>query len=99
MRSTRLSFTRQPASRKGRDLAIAVAAVLACEFDQVGREGFLVIMAPRRLALGRAVLPERLAGAALGDAHRVHDVLDTGAPTRGAQSFPGRPPAGSVYPA
>src|SRR3954467_2285599 len=74
--------------QQGRDLAIAVAAVLACEFDQVGREGFLVIMAPRRLALGRAVLPERLAGAALGDAHRVHDGLDTGAPTRGAQKFP-----------
>src|SRR5215210_4028367 len=43
----------QPAglAQKCRDLAIAVAAVLAREFDQVGREPFLVLLAPRRLAL------------------------------------------------
>jgi hypothetical protein len=87
----------QPAriAQKSRDLAVAVAAILAREFDQIGGEPFLAIMAPRRLALGRAMLTERAAGATLGDTHRVHDVLDTGTSTRGAGvSFPGRPLAG-----
>src|SRR4051794_39974470 len=85
-------------AQQGRDLAIAVAAVLACEFDQVGREGFLVIMAPRRLALGRAVLPERLARRS--EMLIVCTMCSTQARRRaGLRSFPGRPPAGSVYPA
>ena len=50
-----------------RDLAVAVAAVLARKLDDVGGEPFLVVPAPRAFALCRAVLAERGAGAALGD--------------------------------
>jgi hypothetical protein len=39
---------------------------------------------PRHLALRRAVLPERRTGAALGDRQLLPDMLDAGAPTRGA---------------
>ena len=67
------------------DLAVAVAAVLARELDDVGGEPFLVVPAPRELALRRAVLAERGTGAALGDLKLVSDVLDAGAATRGAQ--------------
>src|SRR3954469_10887144 len=74
--------------QKSRDLAIAIAAILAREFDQVGREPFLVIMAPRRLALGRAMLAECATGATLGDLEGQLNMLNTGAPTRGAQKFP-----------
>jgi hypothetical protein len=41
--------------------------------------------APRRLALRRAVLPERHTGATLGDAKNTTNMLDTGAPARRAQ--------------
>ena len=49
----------QPAglAQQGGDPAIAIAAVSARQFDDVGREPCLVIPAPRRLALCRAVLP------------------------------------------
>ena len=67
------------------DLAVAVAAVLARELDDVGRELFLVIPAPRKLALRRAVLAKRSAHAALGDLELLSDVLDADAATRGAQ--------------
>ena len=67
------------------DFAVAVAAVPAREFDDVGREPFLVVPAPRELALRRAMLAERGAGAALGDLKLVADVLDAGAATRGAR--------------
>jgi hypothetical protein len=67
-----------------RDLAVAVAAVPARELDDVGGELFFVVPAPRALALRRAVLAERGAGAALGDPKLVSSVLDAGAATRGA---------------
>ena len=66
------------------DLAIAITTVLAGELDEVGRERLLVVTAPRRLALRRAMLTERPAGPALGDPQGQHDVLDTDAPARGA---------------
>jgi hypothetical protein len=72
-------------SQQLRDLAVAVAAVPPRELDDVGREPFLVVPAPRKLALRRAVLAESRAGAALGDLELVSDVLDAGAATRGAQ--------------
>src|SRR3982750_1879608 len=80
----------QPAgvSEECADLAVAIAAVLARQLDQVGGELFFVLVAPRRFALGRAVLPERATGATLGDVQHVPDMLDTGASTRGAQKFP-----------
>jgi hypothetical protein len=67
------------------DLAVAVAAVPPGELDDVGRELFLVVPAPRDLALRRAVLAEGRAGAALGDLQLAANVLDAGAPSRGAQ--------------
>src|ERR1022692_1649624 len=66
------------------NLAIAVAAVLPGKLDDVGGELLLVFTAPRRLALRRAVLPERRTRAALGDMQMRSDLLDTGAATRGA---------------
>ena len=68
-----------------RDLAVAVAAVPARERDDVGGEPLLVVPAPRKLALRRAVLAEGGAGAALGNPKLPSDVLDAGAATRGAQ--------------
>ena len=70
--------------QKRADLAIAIAAVLAGELDEVGRERLLVVTAPRHLALRRAMLTERPAGPALGDPQGQHDMIDTGAPARGA---------------
>jgi hypothetical protein len=55
------------------------------ELEDVGGELFLVVPAPRKLALRRAMLAERGAGAALGDLELVANVLDAGAATRGAQ--------------
>ena len=66
------------------DLAIAVAAILPGKRDGIGGETFLVIAAPRLLALCRAVLPERRTGAALGDRQLTSNMLDAGAATRGA---------------
>ena len=76
----------QPAgiTQQGGDLAIAVAAVLPGQFDDVGGQPFLIVPAPRDLALRRAMLPERRTGAALGDMQMVSDMLDAGAAARGA---------------
>ena len=51
-----------------RNLAIATAAILPCQLDDVSREPLLVVATPRRLALCRAVLTEHRTGAALGEA-------------------------------
>ena len=67
------------------DLAIAIAAVLPGELDDVGGQPFLVVPAPRTFALRRAVLVERSAHATLGDLELVSDVLDADAASRGAQ--------------
>src|SRR5215218_3336510 len=80
-----------PARRRAqqlRDLPVAVAAVPAREFDDVGRELFLVVPAPRGLALRRAVLAEHAAPPPLGHPYGDTDVLDAGAAPRGAQRFP-----------
>jgi hypothetical protein len=77
----------QPARvpQQGCDLAVAVAAVSAGKLDDVGRQPLLVIAALRCLALCRAVLAERRAGATLGDANLTTNMLDAGTPTRRAQ--------------
>src|SRR5262245_63170190 len=49
------------------DLAISVAAVLPGKLDSIGGETLLVLTAARGLSLRRAMLPERRAGATLGD--------------------------------
>ena len=73
---------RRPQQR--RDLAIAVAAVLTGQFDDVGGQPLFVVSPRRRLALRRAMLSERRTGATLGDVEFTSDMLDTGATTRGA---------------
>jgi hypothetical protein len=72
-----------PAQQRG-DLAIAVATILAGQLDDVGRQPLFVVTAPRDFALRRAMLPERRAGAALGDRQLASNMLDAGAATRGA---------------
>ena len=67
-----------------RDLAIAVAAVLSGQGNQIGRQPLFVWAAPRDLALRRAMLSERRTGAALGYLQLRSDLLDAGAATRGA---------------
>jgi hypothetical protein len=67
------------------NLAIAIAPVLTSELDDVGGQPLFVIPAPRRLALCRAMLSENRTGAALGDRQFSSDMLDAGAPARGAQ--------------
>jgi hypothetical protein len=67
------------------NLAIAVAAVLPSQGDEIGGQPFFVGTAPRHLALRRAVLPERRTGAALGDMHNFFDLLDAGPAACGAQ--------------
>jgi hypothetical protein len=66
------------------DLAIAVAAVLPGKLDNIGRETLLVVTTARDLALCRAMLPERRAGATLGDMQLRSDLLNAGTATRGA---------------
>ena len=66
------------------DLAIAVSAVLLGKLDSIGRQTLLVLTAARDLALRRAMLPERRAGATLGDMQLGSRLLDAGTATRGA---------------
>jgi hypothetical protein len=73
-----------PAQQLG-DLAIAVAAIPPGQLDDVGGQLLFILTAPRHLALRRAMLPERRTGPALGNRQRVSNMLDAGAPTRGAQ--------------
>src|SRR5690348_1599273 len=72
-----------PAQQLG-DLAIAIAAILPGQLDDVGRQPFFVGMAPRDLALRRAMLTESDAGTPLGDRQHASNMLDAGAATRGA---------------
>ena len=66
------------------DLAVAVAAVLPGQFDDVGCQPLFIITALRDLALRRAMLAERRTGAALGDGQLASNMLDAGTATRGA---------------
>ena len=72
-----------PAQQLG-DLAIAVAAILPGQLDDVGRQPLFILTAPRDLALRRAMLAERRAGTALGNRQLSSNMLDAGAATRGA---------------
>jgi hypothetical protein len=76
----------QPAAlaQQARDLAIAVAAILTGQFNDIGLKPLLVSAALRDLALGRAMLSEHRADTALGHFDPLPDVLDARPPTRGA---------------
>jgi hypothetical protein len=80
------AVTDRPASlaQQGGDLAIAIAAILAGQFDDIGRQPFGILSAPRGFALRGAMLPERHTGAALRDVQMLADMLNAGATTRGA---------------
>jgi hypothetical protein len=67
------------------DLAIAVAAILSDQLDDIGGQKRLIGTAPRNLALRRAMLTECRAGTALGNRQRSSNMPDAGAATRGAQ--------------
>ncbi len=73
-----------PAQQLG-DLAIAIAAIEPGQLDDVGGQPLFIIPALRGLALRRAMLAERLTGAALGDGQLPSNMLNAGAATRGAQ--------------
>jgi hypothetical protein len=55
-----------PAQQLG-DLAIAIAAILAGQLDNVGGQPLFIVTASRDLTLRRAMLAERRTGATLGD--------------------------------
>ena len=73
-----------PAQQFG-DLAIAVAAILPDQLDDVGGQPCLVVSTLRDLALRRAMLTECRASTALGNRQRSSNMLDAGAAARGAQ--------------
>jgi hypothetical protein len=66
------------------NLAVAVASVLPSKLDDVGAEPLLVVSTTRDLALRRAMLTKRRAGATLGYAQLPANMLDAGPATRGA---------------
>src|SRR5205823_10073876 len=72
-----------PAQQLG-DLAIAVAAILPDQLDDVGGQPCLVVSTVRDLALRRAMLTECRAGTELGNRQRSLNMLDAGAAARGA---------------
>jgi len=72
-----------PAQQLG-DLAIAVAAILPGQLDEIGGQPLFVVTAPRDLTLRRAMLTEYRTGAALRDGQPPSNMLDAGAATRGA---------------
>ena len=72
-----------PAQQLG-NLAIAVAAILPGQFDDIVRQKRLILTAPRGLALRRAMLAERHTGTALRNRQHASNMLDAGAATRGA---------------
>ena len=69
---------------QGGDPAIAVAAVLGGERDDVGGQRRLIVGPARRLALRGAVLSENPAGPPLGHAELGHHMLHAGPATGGA---------------
>ena len=69
------------------NLAIAVAAVSADQFDDIGDELLVIVASARGPALRRAVLPQHTAGPTLRHLQNEPDMVDAGTATRGAQSF------------
>ena len=72
-----------PAQQLG-DLAIAIAAILPGQLDGVGCQPLFIVTPLRDLALRRAMLAERRAGATLGYTQLPANVLDADPATRGA---------------
>ena len=76
----------QPASptQQFGDLAIAVAAILPGQLNEVGDQPLFIVTALWDLALRRAMLTERRTSAALGDGQLPSNMLNAGAATRRA---------------
>jgi hypothetical protein len=70
------------------DLPIAVAAILAGESDDIGREPFLIVSTLRNTPLRRTMLSEHPADPPLGQPQGGSNMLDAGTATGGAQKFP-----------
>src|SRR5262249_213723 len=66
------------------DLAIAIAAVLPGNLDNIDGETPLVVMTRRDLALRGGMVAERRTGTTLGDVQLRSDLLNAGTATRGA---------------
>ena len=66
------------------NLAIAIAAILSSQFDQIGYQAVFIVAAPRDFALCRAMLAERRTSAALGDRQNLPDMLNARPASRGA---------------
>ena len=66
------------------DLAVAVAAVLPGQFDDIGSQPLLVVTTVGRFTLRRAMLSERRTRTTLGYLEFAPNVLDHGTPARGA---------------
>ena len=77
----------QPASPTQQlgNLAIAIAAILPGQLNEISGQPLLIGTAMRYLALCRTMLAERRTGAALGDGQLSSNMLDAGTATRGAQ--------------
>ena len=71
-----------------RDTAVAVAAELGGQRDDVGSQSCLIMRRRRHLALCRAMLAENPAGPPLRHAKLAHHMLDTGTAAGGAYQFP-----------
>ncbi len=74
-------------SQQGGDPAVAVAPILAGQFDHVGNQSIFVSPASRQLPLRRAMLAQHPAGPTFRQTQFLADQVDTGTTARGAQKF------------
>ena len=80
-----------PASRRSPklcDLPIAIAAVPAGEFNDVGGQPLLFLSSRRNTALRRTLLPKHATQPSFGQFQLRSNMADAGTATRGAQKFP-----------
>ena len=70
-------------AQQRRYLAIAVAPILASQFDNVGGQTLFVVAPRRRFTLRRTILPERRASTALGDVKLTSNMIDANAAAGG----------------
>ena len=68
----------------GRDPAVAIAAILCGQRDDVGGQRRVIGAPFRRLSLRRAMLPQHPARQPLGHVELPHDVIDAAATAAGA---------------
>ena len=74
----------RPRAQHFRDLAVAKAAILASEFDDVGGEPLFILPPRRNATLRRTMLSEHAADPAFGHFDLGSNMVDAGPATRGA---------------